>query len=214
MKKKKLIFIIIVSVVIIGSLIYCSIYFYDRYSNRYLTKARAYYKLGENKNALEQYKLHLLLHPDDFWAKLKYADVLIEEKSYDKAITVLTITTYETEFLIDKAIFNSAKLKLNLVIGEYAHNKLDEGEKYFDKNAWEAARICFIKSIELFLRKDENYDSSDFIGGIRYNIAVAYYNEGLYYRAKEMLLEIKKKNPNFSPELVRDLLNKINRISK
>ena len=87
----------------------------------------------------------------------------------------------------------------------------DEAAEYFDKKDWIKARVSYFKAIDAFLAAGMP-DNGDDIGEARLNIAYTYYNERNYKKSKEILLEIQRKNPNYEPLLIKETLEKVNKL--
>jgi len=92
-----------------------------------------------------------------------------------------------------------------------AENHRKKASNYFKKEDWINARVSFLKCIEV-LKKTGEPDNSNFIGNIRLNIAYTYWNERNYKKAKEKFLEVQEKNPNFEPQLVKEYLEKVEKL--
>jgi len=89
----------------------------------------------------------------------------------------------------------------------------DEAFEYFNNKDWINARVSFFKSIESFKKAGEP-DNSNLIGEIRLNIAYTYSNGKNYVKAKEVLLEIQKKNAEYEPILVKEELENLEKLLK
>jgi tetratricopeptide (TPR) repeat protein len=89
-----------------------------------------------------------------------------------------------------------------------AEKAYKNGNKAFDKMDFTKARSCFHDAIKYF-RKSGVKDSSDLLAPIRYNIAVTYWNQQNWPRAKEYFFELKQKHPKFQKDKTEDYLNKL-----
>jgi len=90
----------------------------------------------------------------------------------------------------------------------WAEKAYKDGNKAFDKMDFAKARSYFHDAIKYF-RKSGVKDSSDLLAPIRYNIAVTYWNQRNWPRAKEYFLELKQKHPKFQKDETEDYLNKL-----
>jgi tetratricopeptide (TPR) repeat protein len=89
-----------------------------------------------------------------------------------------------------------------------AEKAYKNGNKAFDKMDFTKARSYFRDAIKYF-RKSGVKDSSDLLAPIRYNIALTYWNQQNWPRAKKHFLELKQKHPKFQEDETQDYLNKL-----
>jgi tetratricopeptide (TPR) repeat protein len=89
-----------------------------------------------------------------------------------------------------------------------AEKAYKDGNNAFDKMDFTKARTYFHDAIKYF-RKSRVKDSSDLLASIRYNIAVTYWNQQNWLRAKKHFLELKQKHPKFQRKETEDYLKKL-----
>jgi hypothetical protein len=92
-----------------------------------------------------------------------------------------------------------------------AANIEKEAGEYFDKKDWVAARAYYITAINKLLGIGFP-DTNDLVSECRYNICLTYYNEHDFNKCKEKLLELQAKNPAYQPALVKELLDKVEKL--
>jgi tetratricopeptide (TPR) repeat protein len=128
---------------------------------------------------------------ENFW----HARKLLKEikKDYPK---------YETNN-IDKKI----ELCLKDAFLKGGFDELKQGSEYFEKKDWANARSSYREAIKSFKKSGAN-DISDLIALARYNIAVTYWNQKNWAKAKAQLLLVREKHPNYMKEEVDDMIYK------
>ena len=91
---------------------------------------------------------------------------------------------------------------------DWAEKAYKDGNKAFDEMDFTEARRFFHDAIKYFIRSGVK-DSSELLASIRYNIAVTYWNQQNWPKAKESFLELKQKHPKFHKDKTDDYLNKL-----
>ena len=91
-------------------------------------------------------------------------------------------------------------------------DELEQGGKYFEKESWANARSSYREAIKSFKKSGAN-DISGLIAQTRYNIAMTYWNQKNWAKARTQLLLVREKYPNYMKEEVEDMIYKIDRFS-
>jgi tetratricopeptide (TPR) repeat protein len=130
------------------------------------------------------------------------------EEDFWKAKELLTalqkdFPQYESE-KIQRMISEAKKAGFS----DRAERAYKDGNKAFDEMDFTEARSFFHDAIKYF-RKSGVKDSSELLASIRYNIAVTYWNQQNWPKAKESFLELKQKHPKFHKDKTEDYLKKL-----
>ena len=83
----------------------------------------------------------------------------------------------------------------------------EKADKAFDKKDYSAAR-SYYREILAYAKKWGNPYGSLCLANVQYNIALTYWNERNYKKAKEYLLELRSKYPDYEKEDVQDFINR------
>ena len=89
-------------------------------------------------------------------------------------------------------------------------NQRKRAAKYFDKEDWVNSRQHYREAISYYKKAGEK-DNSELIALCRYNIAITYWNQKNWSKAREKLEELLRKHPNHMKEEVADMIYKIGR---
>lgn len=168
-------------------------------------KARSHYEV-----ALINYKKDTSEFSRASIPKVRY-DIAIthwNEGDFWKARELLTalrkdFPQYESE-KIERMISEAKKAGF----ANWAEKAYKDGNKAFDEMDFTEARSFFHDAIKYF-KKSGIKDSSELLATIRYNIAVTYWNQQNWPKAKESFLELKQKHPKFHKDKTEDYLNKL-----
>ena len=90
---------------------------------------------------------------------------------------------------------------------ELATDTRDMASKAFNEKNYMVARSDYRDTIKYY-KKYGVSDNSEIVAELRYNIAMTYWNEKNWKRAREWLLLLRKKHPTFHKDDVQDLLEK------
>ena len=186
-----------------------------------------YYKLGDlgskyfekkdYKNARKIYELSL--ESIQKCGSSKYKDIICELQ-YNIAITYYNESNYlKSEILLTKLHKDSpeyATKDVNKLIQtcrqgykiKLAQDTYNKGHKSFEKEDYSSARDYYLDAMKYF--KQAGLEAgSDILAELKYNIAMTYWNQKNFTRAKDSLLELRQRHPTYKKEDVQDYINKI-----
>ena len=147
-----------------------------------------------------------------------YRDIISEVKyniaiSYYNEENYLEAKKFLTQLQKDFPKYNTKKIKTLIddckkasivkniaMLGEKA-------DKAFDKKDYSAAR-SYYREILAYAKKWGNPYGSLCLANVQYNIALTYWNKRNYKKAKEYLLELRSKYPDYEKEDVQDFINR------
>lgn len=120
------------------------------------------------------------------------------EEDYDKANETIS----HIPFILSAEEFRRREKVRYLPFGY----KLDEiGSEAFDKKEWKMARKHWEGALSNF-EKNDSEASKSVIPSTIYNIAITYWNQKTFWKAKELLTKLQKEYPEHNPEKVKDLI--------
>lgn len=98
-------------------------------------------------------------------------------------------------------LLNSVK-KYKLVT--FADKLVQLAGKKFNKKDYKTARLYYEESLKAYTESG----AKKMVPVIRYNVAITYYNEGKYLKAKEIAEKIKKDFPSYKPKKIDNFITK------
>jgi tetratricopeptide (TPR) repeat protein len=308
-KRTRKLSLILTVMIILGSAIAGYVYYTQYYPKRHLRQAEAFKGMNDYPKAVESYKRHLLINPDDLAARLQLAKALLKQDQMDQAIEILTtvlregnhekdlrkqtseliessysalakqfgqkaktaleqeqyklaIKAYEEEysyleklrtashspitqekpndyympFVLVRVLENRANLafaywldeafdKASETISEplytfgttdkddpvlrcglFASKLRDLGSKAFEGKEWKKARSHYEGAL-INYKKDTSEFSRASIPEVRYDIAITYWNQGDFWKAKELLTALQKDFPQYESEKIERMLS-------
>jgi len=308
-KKRTRLSLILTAIIIVASLITGYIYYTRYYPKRHLRQAEAFKGTDDYPRAIESYKRHLLINPNDLSAKLQLAKALLRQDQTEQAIEILTmvvregehhrhlriqaseltessysalakqfaqqaetaleqeqyklaIEAYDQEYLyldkvrpappspttkkktddyykpfvlvrllenranlafaywldeqFDKAsqtisepLYASAVTDNNdpvLRYGLFASKLRDRGSRAFEGKEWDKVRRHYEEAL-INYKKDTSEFSKASIPQVRYGIAITHWNEGDFWKAKELLTALQKDFPEYEAEKIQSIIS-------
>ncbi|MGD8513111.1 MAG: tetratricopeptide repeat protein [Deltaproteobacteria bacterium] len=308
-KTKTRLSLILTTMIIAASSITGYLYYTRYYPKRYLRQAETFKEMDDYPQAIESYKRHLLINPNDLSAKLQLAKALLRQDQTEKALEVLTIVireskqnqdlrkqaseltesgysalakqsaqtakkaleqeqyklaieAYEHEycyleklrppsrspttkektndyympFVLVRLLENRANLafaywldeqfeKASQIISEplyasdatdnndpvlryglFASKLRDLGSKAFEGKEWDTVRRHYEEAL-INYKKDTSEFSKASIPEVRYGIAITHWNEGDFWKAKELLTALQKDFPEYDAEKIQSMIS-------
>lgn len=308
-KKRTRLSLILTAILIVASSITGYIYYTRYYPKRHLRQAEAFKKMDDYPRAIESYKKHLLIKPNDLSAKLQLAKALLRQDQTEQAIEILTIVVregkhhkdlrkqaseltesgysalakqfaqkakmaleqeqyklaieaYEQEYLyleklrpashspttkentddyympfvLVRLLENRANLAFSywldeqfdkgsqtiseplyasgatdnddpvLRYGLFASKLRDLGSKAFEGRDWDKVRRHYEEAL-INYKKDTSEFSKTSIPEVRYGIAITHWNEGDFWKAKELLTALQKDFPEYEAEEIQSIIS-------